>query len=156
MASSTANYSSTSAQVTNESTGKLVYIVSCIFRAPSSGSGTWMNKTFRTVEEASSHCITSYKGFLDLYELPERSKDYTFDWEYEVSPTLEMADKLFSPKKINEKLKNVRDSLLKSTYSDSFKLSPSHAVLFAPYDCDSRLVPFEIAIRQIYIPNTEA
>lgn len=142
MASTTPADYSTPAQVTGKT-----YIVSYIFRAPSSGSGTWQNKRFNTVEEASAHCLAPYKEFLELYELPERWEDYTFDWDYEDSPTIEMADKLFSPKKISQKLADVRKELQKATYD--FKLPSSHAVLFGPYDCDSGLIPFEIVIREI-------
>ena len=126
----------------------MVFIVSYIYRAHSSGCGTWTNKHFETIEEASAYCQEEFKRYLKVYHYPEEWNSKDMEWEYDGRrPSMEHAEEYFSVEVLKGKLEEAKRRIMAAEYTN--KVPESHEMVFGPYSCFSGNRPYEMIIREI-------
>ncbi len=119
-----------------------VYTVSCVYRAPSSGSETIVTKSFVNIEQAAAYAKKTYLSYLSESYYPEEwdGEDMYVDdtrTQHAADPTPELGDKLFAVEMIEKKLAE----LLKTRGR-----APAPALLYGPWSDYQAQRPFEITI----------
>jgi hypothetical protein len=116
-----------------------VILVSTLYRAPSSGWGEPIEKTFTTFEKASAYLKQCFEGYVsEIEEFDSWDDDDMFTKEGSnvpaPRPTLKMAEELFSV------------DALKAFVEDKKRY---HDIIYGPWSEYQVQIPFEIQVKEV-------